>query len=70
MNEIEKKFRNITRPEHRCSYSCSCPSVHISEDGTELEIVGTRLEHPDYNEARIRISADLVRSALEGLQPK
>jgi hypothetical protein len=71
--EFEKHWTNITTPEFACSYSASCPSVHISEDGMELEITGTlsalngiemATKHPG-NEATIRISTDLVRSALE-----
>lgn len=66
------EFRDITPIQFRCAVSMACPSVKISEDGTELEITGMLsafngiemvAKHPG-NEATIRISRNLVRSAL------
>ncbi len=67
------KYRDITPAEFACAVSMACPSVKISEDGKTLEITGTlsalngiemATKHPG-NEATIRISTSLVRSALE-----
>jgi hypothetical protein len=70
MNELdEKKFRNITRPEHRCSYSASCPSVGISKDGKTLRINGAFVKiNPEWTEVTIDISTEMVVKALQSQQ--
>lgn len=64
-------IKDITPEQYRCAVSMGCPSVHISEDGKELEINGAfiRCSHAVIRgtdvEATIRISTDLVREALK-----